>query len=313
MASSSSSSVVFLITGASRGLGRAIATVAGKHYASQTKSSNGVFTKARFLLVARSSEGMEDTKKELLASTQASSTSSTTSTTTIENDDVLCRSMDLSDLDRLDSNIDVLLNDLDKLCHRSRENITDDPEKQKQQQRNNHLIFVNNAASLGHLGPSWKSPSLEDMRQTIDLNVTGSFWLSVRFARYVQELQQQQQQQIHAATIVNISSLAAVSNDFPGMGMYSAGKAARDMYHSLMAKEEEDSTPLRKTLNYAPGPLETTMLQDIRDSRGLDENLRSKFDPKSLDPEDSARKLIRLLDTNDFQSGSHIDYYDLPE
>jgi sepiapterin reductase len=337
--SSSSSSVVFLITGASRGLGRAIATVAGKHYA-QRNNLNGSFfpaSKARFLLVARSVKGMEDTKKELLSVTTNTASSTTTTTTP---DDVICRSMDLSDLDRLDSNIDVLLQDLDKLCSRDRNsNNTTVLEKQQQQQ---HLVFVNNAASLGHLGPSWKSPSLEDMRQTVDLNVTGSLWLSVRFARYVKEFQQQQQQHQNyrernhqikmgtttAATIVNISSLVAVSKDFAGMGIYSAGKAAREMYHTLLAKDEDDeeeatetetetktespNTILLKTLNYASGPLETTMTQDIRDSDGLDPILQSKFQTtKLLDPEDSARKLIELLDTNEFESGSHIDYYDL--
>ena len=117
-----------------------------------------------------------------------------------------------------------------------------------------------------------------------------------------------------AATIVNISSLAAVSAGFPGMGIYSAGKAAREMYHALLAKDEENPNFL-KVLNYAPGPLETSMTEDIKSSQGLYEtDLQSSFrETQMLDPEDSARKLIRLLDANDFESGSHVDYFDLPD
>ena len=287
MTTASSSSVVFLITGASRGLGKAIATVAGKSYGQENHG-----TRACFLLVARSSDGIQDTKEQLLSN--------------ISSENVICRSMDLSDLDRLGSNADLLINDIEKL--RS----GDVSEKRQHRQR---LILVNNAGSLGHLGPSWKSHSLEDMRQTVDFNVTSSLWLSVRFARYFHELQEQKQEQESTqATIVNISSLVAVSQDFSGMGIYSAGKAAREMYHSLMARDEQ--TPKRlKILNYAPGPLDTSMTDVIKASEGLHEtNLQDSFrKTQMLDPKDSAMKLIQLLQTNDFETGSHIDYFDLPD
>jgi sepiapterin reductase len=293
-------SVVFLITGASRGLGRAIATVAGNHYARGNGTSSAPPTsRARFLLVARSSEGLQETKEELLSASKASSSGTTTTTS---EDDVLCRSMDLSNLDRLDVNMDVLLHDLDQLSG-------------SQPQPQQHLVFVNNAASLGHLGLSRKSPSLEDMRRTIDLNATSSLWLSVRFARYVHELEHRpEQSNPAAATLVNVSSLSAVSDAFPGMGIYSAGKAAREMYHALLAKEGDGG--LLKTLNYAPGPLATSMTEDyILQSEELEETgLRSLFQSTELlDPSDSARKLIGLLEANDFASGSHIDYFDLPD
>ena len=123
-----------------------------------------------------------------------------------------------------------------------------------------------------------------------------------------------------AATIVNISSLAAVSAGFPGMGIYSAGKAAREMYHTLLAKQEDDdeadnaSSSLRpRYLNYAPGPLETAMTRRLRESEGrLDDDFRSQFQSENLlDPRDSAHMLFDFLDADDFESGSHVDYYDL--
>lgn len=346
-----SSVVVFLITGASKGLGRAIATVASKYYAQQQQhklrsndrddsnssalpSSTSLSQKsARFLLVARSSDGLQETKKEIIL---------TTSTTTDEDDEddvIICRTMDLSDLDRLDDNIDVLLDDVNRLiCCGG-----DDKDGDNQRHDNVDVVFVNNAGSLGHLGPTITSPSLKDMRQTIDLNVTSSLWLTVRFSQYVKQLEERQRQQRQqqktmsqlAATIVNISSLAAISDDFLSMGIYSTGKAARERYHTMLAKEEMKSKTMKqeeepsltkdgcddsnkssniaiKTLNYAPGPLETEMTTAIRNADQLDIDLKPHFQKELLDANDSALKLIKLVDENTFDSGSHVDYYDLP-
>jgi sepiapterin reductase len=359
--SSCSSVVVFLITGASKGLGRAIATVASKYYAQQQQqqqqhklrsnededndnsysNSSSSQKSARFVLVARSSDGLQETKNEIL------STTSTKLTDEDDDDFIICRTMDLSDLDRLDDNIDVLLDDVDRLicCGGN----GDDKDDDNQRHDNVDVVFVNNAGSLGHLGPTITSPSLTDMRQTIDLNVTSSLWLTVRFSQYVKQLEERQEQQTMsqellniattAATIVNISSLAAISDDFLSMGIYSTGKAARERYHTILAKEEmkakimvknekeaepslttkdydhdsnKNSNIVIKTLNYAPGPLETEMTTAIRNADQLDIDLKPHFQKKLLDANDSALKLIKLVDENNFNSGSHVDYYDLP-
>ena len=112
-------------------------------------------------------------------------------------------------------------------------------------------------------------------------------------------------------TIVNISSLVAVSDDFDGMGIYSMGKAARDKYHTLMAREEPHEFNRLRILNYAPGPLETSMTKNIRESSGLDSSLKSEFEKPLLDPRDSARRLVKLLASDNFENGAHVDYYDL--
>ena len=92
--------------------------------------------------------------------------------------------------------------------------------------------------------------------------------------------------------------------------VHRAGKAARDKYHTLIASEENGKV---KTLNYAPGPLETEMVEELRAAEHLDPTLKPNFHTKQLDPEASARKLIRLLLGDKFESGAHIDYYDLPD
>ena len=264
--SSSSDSMTILITGASRGFGRAIAKVACQHFSESHRHP------LRLILVARSDSGLQETK-ELCSKSVVSAK-------------ITCHAMDLGDLDRLDENMDTLMKQLDN----------------DQVQR---IICINNAGTIGHLGPCKESPSLQDMRSNVDLNITSALWIAVRFCRHVQ----QQQHAASSSTMVNISSLVAIA-DFPTFGIYSAGKAARDKYHTLIAKEEEQGSKL-KTLNYAPGPLETDMVEEIRSSDKLDANLKPNYQKKLLDTEDSAKKLIRLLDSNTFDSGAHIDYYDL--
>jgi len=77
-----------------------------------------------------------------------------------------------------------------------------------------------------------------------------------------------------------------------------------------MAKEISPET--LKILNYAPGPLETKMVDEIRTAPKLDETLREGFMNPVLLPEESAMKLIKLVLSSDYESGSHVDFYDLP-
>lgn len=50
---------------------------------------------------------------------------------------------------------------------------------------------------------------------------------------------------------------------FAGWGLYGMAKAGRDMLHAIIALE---STPQTKTLNYAPGPLDTEMQKEVRET-----------------------------------------------
>jgi sepiapterin reductase len=163
------------------------------------------------------------------------------------------------------------------------------------------IILINNAGSLGHVGSCIDSPSLHELSKNIDLNITSSLWMSVRFARFAKEKD-------FRVVLVNISSLVAVE-PFPTLGIYSAGKAARDAYHVAMAKENAGGCI--KCLNYAPGPLETDMSNEIRAAPGLDGKLRPNYERKLIDPQESARVLVQLLRENEFENGAHIDYYDV--
>jgi sepiapterin reductase len=267
-----SSSMLLLVTGASRGLGKAIAKVACQHT-----------DRVRAILVARSANGLLETEESMKR----------------EGVQVSRHIMNLQDLDKLDGNIDALFQDLMLL-----DNGDDDASAY------DSVVLINNAGTVGHVGSFLTSPSLDDLRSNVDLNVTSALWISIRFAQYIKAAATTKQKQ--RATIVNISSLVAVA-DFPTMAAYSAGKAAREKYHTIMSKEIGADDEGIKIVNYAPGPLETDMVTEIRSSAELDSDLRPHFDKKLLDPEDSAKKLIKLLLSNEFESGSHVDYYDLPD
>ena len=124
--------------------------------------------------------------------------------------------------------------------------------------------------------------------------------------------------------IVNISSICAI-DPFSTMGVYCSGKAARDMFHKVLAKEysEDDSDKSTaeekqqfKVLNWAPGPCDTEMTDVLSESPILDNKLHDYFESSKqnntlVKPEDSAKKLVELLRNDKYESEAHIDYYDV--
>jgi sepiapterin reductase len=267
--------LLLVVTGASRGLGKAIA----KAFCKDTPTLIQETIEVRAFLVARSQTGLQETEDLMLQ--QASGIKG-------RNLKVDCSQhvIDLGDLDALEINLDGLFAEM--------MNHVPDAD---------HIIFINNAASLGHLGQCVESPSLADMRTNVDFNITSTLWTSVRFARFVRE----SASDTAVITIVNISALAAIQV-FPTMGIYAAGKAARSHYHETLAKELHGSKKNIKVLNYAPGPLDTDMANEFLLAENLDTDLKPSFQQQLVDPDDSATKLVKLLAGRDFESGQHIDY-----
>ena len=73
--------------------------------------------------------------------------------------------------------------------------------------------------------------------------------------------------------------------------------------------------PAIRALSYAPGPLDTSMACELRDGTS-DEGTRGYFQDlfssgKILSPKESAKKLMVLLQKNEFENASHIDFYDI--
>lgn len=129
--------------------------------------------------------------------------------------------------------------------------------------------------------------------------------------------------EIEELIFVNISSLAAVKA-FETWGLYCSVKAARNMFMQVLASETSfirekyfNGKTIIKTLNYAPGPLDTDMQAEIRSSSPNDEQREFYTELKEkgnlLTPLQSAKKMVKLLEENNFENGAHIDYYDIKD
>merc|ERR1712238_398656 len=87
------------------------------------------------------------------------------------------------------------------------------------------------------------------------------------------------------------------------------------------ADDKKDGNPqepsqMFKVLNYAPGPCDTQMTDELVDCPVLDEDLHkyfatSKQNSKLVRVEDTARKLVQILSLDEYESGSHVDYFDV--
>ena len=267
--------LLLIVTGASRGLGKSIA-VQFCHEAALRG-----FAHVEIVLVARNRAQLEGTKEEILRLATSRQLSA----------HVSCYDIDLGDLEEMEMRVEAISNVL--LV-----------ETLPQHDGFDRFVFINNAGSLGHIGRAIDTPSLAEIQANVDLNVTSALWLSARMARFAE----QAGKLIARSTVVNISSLVAIQA-FPSLALYSSGKAARDQYHVAMAKELGTSSSTR-ILNYAPGPLETDMTEEIRQSEQLDEGLKLHYDKKLVDPDSSALRLFQVVLDETFESGQHIDYFD---
>ncbi|KAM8940448.1 sepiapterin reductase [Pelodytes ibericus] len=166
------------------------------------------------------------------------------------------------------------------------------------------LLIINNAASLGDISRSFvEFTDPNEVNEYLFFNVSSVMCLTSSLLKTFQQRQGLQR------VVVNISSLAALQ-PFKSWTLYCAGKAARDMMFRVLAEEETDI----RVLNYAPGPLDTDMQKEIRAS-SADPEVRLHFtDMKNsstlIDSKVSARKMVQILQTDSYESGAHVDFYD---
>ncbi|XP_053114055.1 sepiapterin reductase [Hemicordylus capensis] len=167
------------------------------------------------------------------------------------------------------------------------------------------LLLVNNAASLGDVSKSFLDfTSPAEVNGYLALNVTSALCLTSSLLKAFPA------QPGLCRMVVNISSLCALK-PFKTWTLYCTGKAARDMMFQVLAAEEPDV----RVLNYAPGPLDTDM-QEVARTKSGDPDLRQQFllmkqSGRLLDCDASSQKLLSLLLANTFESGAHVDFYDV--
>ncbi|XP_072177508.1 sepiapterin reductase-like [Diadema setosum] len=253
-----------IISGASRGIGRAIALAISK----QVEENSVV------VITGRSAGDLNETQRLMHAATPGVQ--------------VIPVTADLSDQSALSNALQELTKDVN-------------PENYQ------HALLVNNAASLGdttrYSRDLSSSDDVESLQNYCMLNLTSAFLLTSHF------LSKFPAREGLRRTVINISSLAAIQ-PMSSCGLYCMGKAARDMWFKTLASEEPDA----RILNYAPGPVETDMFQRMS-TKSADDGLRKSLvglvtSQKVLKPDQTAAKLVRLLEEDTFESGAHIDYFD---
>ena len=171
--------------------------------------------------------------------------------------------------------------------------------------------LIHNAGSLGQLAPIVDIDP-EQLAKSLALNITSPTVLTAQVLQHFQS-----RQGVKSISVVNISSLAAIQ-PFDCWGTYCMTKAARNMLHRSIALESEtrEGGILVRTLNYAPGALDTDMQAEIRGRMPSSSPLAEVFTEmhatgKLLAPSTSAQKLVGLLAEGSFESGTHIDVWDL--
>jgi len=195
--------------------------------------------------------------------------------------DIECISLDLGALDTLESQLQAW-------------------KTPKAQWR--HIYLFNNAGSLGPLA---RVPDLsaKAVRAAVDADVTGT----IIFTSYILK------SCVCPVTIINTSSLAAIQ-PFDTWSVYCSTKAARDMFHRAIAIEAQETCKPIRVLNYAPGPLDTDMQREIRETMpnvGLKAQFEQMHQNGALVSSDaSAQKLIKLLEAGEWKNGNHIDFFD---
>jgi len=175
------------------------------------------------------------------------------------------------------------------------------------------IVVVHNAGSTGKMMPVSRYDQPEEVAAYLALNYTSPAVLNSVLLQRFEPLN------VKNITIINISSLCGIQ-PFPTLGHYCSVKAARDMLFKVLAAEEGAKTPTDgrnfKVLNYAPGPIDTEMVKGMIADPGADPSVKGGFeklysDRAILQPEQTAEKLIKILDLDSFESGQHVDYYDV--
>ncbi|MBZ3887948.1 Sepiapterin reductase [Sciurus carolinensis] len=167
------------------------------------------------------------------------------------------------------------------------------------------LLLINNAATLGDVSKGFLN--LSDPAEANSywaMNLTSTLCLTSSLLKAFPERPDL------SRTVVNVSSLCALK-PFRGWALYCAGKAARDMMFQVLAAEE----PSVRVLSYAPGPLDTDMQLLARET-SVDPDLRKRLQDMKTNGElvdcgVSAQKLLDLLQRDTFESGAHVDFYNL--
>jgi len=266
----------FVMSGASRGIGQTMTIECA------SKFTNGSVV----VLLARSAQGLEETKSGILAKNQANIT-------------VFIFTIDLSKptTEELDNVFSTAL---------ANRNVSDFQS----------AIIVHNVGTIGDvskLAKTFDNNYLAKWQDFFSLNIFSVAALNNAFLRSFEASNLQSADRI-PRLIVNITTKAAIE-PIESFTLYCSSRAAREMYFRVLALEEAATDPKLTVLNYAPGPVETSMVNELLAntvSKTVKANFKQLKETKTiLKPLDTTLKFIKLIEEGGYKSGDHVDYYEV--
>ena len=219
--STAGSKSLFVVTGASRGIGRAIAVAVAQRSKFGGNDNSPILRGGELTLVLIARSSLDGTERAVAGASPGAAVR------------IESHRVDLSDLESLPSTVGPIFGRLAADGSYGSCTLISNA---------GSVEPIGTVASISGVGADGSSSSaiMQALRSSIDLNVTSSIWITSQFVSAFSGC--------NYMRVVNISSLCAV-DPFATMSVYCAGKAARDMFHQVLAKEtgeasdkEEDTT-----------------------------------------------------------------------
>lgn len=165
------------------------------------------------------------------------------------------------------------------------------------------VALINNAGVVSPVAPSGKL-DLSELENQVKVNLIAPMVLANEFIRQASDLKVQK-------TIVNLSSGAA-RNPYSGWSAYCSTKAGIDMLTRVIALEQQFVPWPVRIFSVAPGVVNTSMQDTLRQTSPEDfpklDKFISLFESNELrDPDEVARQLLEMVFANHPVSGDLID------
>lgn len=204
-------------------------------------------------------------------------------------------------------NVEIVVADLSTPCSSAFEGITEKIKELESKNKFDLCLIIHNAGSVGDLTKkSSELNNIEQWQNYLQTNLLSTILLN----NLIYSVIFKEEKKIF---IINLTSLLSVK-PYPSFTQYSVGKAAREAYFRAFATEH----PECRVLNYSPGPVDTIMHSEVAE-KTYDAGVREVFGKKRHDsnlhrklltPTETVQRLIHLLEKNNFENGSRVDYFD---
>lgn len=251
---------IVVVSGASKGIGRTISVELARNL-----NQNSIF-----ILLARSEQGLEETKKQILEVDKALT--------------VLTYVTDLSN-PHIGTYNDIFTKILSLIDSNGLE----------------YGYIFHNAGFVGTIKNTTELNDLQAWRSYYDLNMFSMVLLNNAFIQKIRPIAPQ-------LAVVNITSLCG-SKPFVNLAMYGSGKAARELYFKVLAVEQPNITVLNYSPGPVKTEMFDSIC-DTADSKEVRDNFQKIRNSSVLTTQETVEKLLNILEKGEYASGDVIDYFD---